>query len=287
MAERGVDEATAREENTSSVVASDGRFVQLPPRPVPIDELYLDKLAVYVEMRGSSSVPFPDFDPDLPLPDHLPLSVTLPTQGMHDAPAMGRDTIAEGLAADNHGVRPVWRDQPDWTAPENAVYRRDGRSFAKVIADGGLLPHGTDLNIDAHVLGATRNSGFTSFTKSLEDLVARDSQKDAELISGGEEEGFEVRLEYVYEAYHPHGIDVDATRRMAGDTTSNHQESEVVFPGGIDFKYVARVFPVHVTYRKGPDGLLKEVGTKFQPAIENPNFIGARTGRPGTPERPA
>jgi hypothetical protein len=78
------------------------------------------------------------------------------------------------------------------------------------------------------------------------------------------------RLEYITEAYHPHGIHVDATMRDRQLFGSNN-EGELLFPGGMGSEYVRRVWVRETEFRPTSDGV-EIIGQKLRDPQENPDF---------------
>ncbi|MBW4717251.1 scabin-related ADP-ribosyltransferase [Saccharothrix obliqua] len=140
------------------------------------------------------------------------------------------------------------RDVPGWTRDENALYRGDTRSPEQIRAAGGFHPHRPDApDLRRHVHGDT--NAFVS--------TSTDRQVGVERAGHG--------AVYVIKA--PGGILTDPTMRANGDPRG-YGESEVLFPGGVDWRYVAGWH--EVAYDPGAGRLVPG------PFVPNPDYIGDR-----------
>lgn len=155
-----------------------------------------------------------------------------------------------------YGVPKIFvRPEDGWQDKENVLYRGDRRSPEQIKADGGFRPwDSANPDLRKHV-GGDQN-GFVS------------TSTEAEVGRGETGSG---RL-YVIQA--PGGILTDPTMAAAGDR--GRGESEVLFPGGIDWRYVAGWHKV--SYDSGPPG--RYVDGPFEP---NPDFIGNQKAADPTP----
>lgn len=155
-----------------------------------------------------------------------------------------------------YGVPKIFvRPEDGWQDKENVLYRGDRRSPEQIKADGGFRPwDSANPDLRKHV-GGDQN-GFVS------------TSTEAEVGRGETGSG---RL-YVIQA--PGGILTDPTMAAAGDR--GRGESEVLFPGGIDWRYVAGWHKV--SWDSGPPG--RYVDGPFEP---NPDFIGNQKAADPTP----
>ena len=149
----------------------------------------------------------------------------------------------------------VTRDVEGWARDENALYRGDTRSPEEVRAAGGFHPHRPDApDLRQHVHGDT--NAFVS--------TSTDQEVGVERAGRGA----------VYVIHAPGGVLTDPTMRANGDTRG-YGESEVLFPGGVDWRYVAGWHEVR--YDPGERRLVPG------PFVPNPDYIGDRVaGTPGS-----
>ncbi|MCP2099774.1 MULTISPECIES: hypothetical protein [Actinosynnema] len=151
----------------------------------------------------------------------------------------------------------VHRDVPEWRRAENALVRGDTRSPEEVRAAGGfdVHPRHRDLAPDLlkHVDGDT--NAFVS--TSTDETVAKERAGRSGAM-------------YVINA--PGGINTDATLDNIGRGHHKYGESEMLFPGGIDWRYVAGWHEVE--YQPGG-------GYAKGPFVPNPDFIGHEPSAPG------
>lgn len=140
----------------------------------------------------------------------------------------------------------VTRDVEGWDRKENALYRGDSRRPDEIRAAGGFGPPNPDRAPDLaqHVGGEVNHFVSTSTVEHV-----------------GTERGVVGAL-YVIQA--PGGILTDPTMEAAGGR--GRGESEVLFPGGIDWRYVSGWHEVNYdlatqTFAPGP-------------FIPNPDYIG-------------
>ncbi|MBB5955999.1 5,10-methylene-tetrahydrofolate dehydrogenase/methenyl tetrahydrofolate cyclohydrolase [Saccharothrix tamanrassetensis] len=147
----------------------------------------------------------------------------------------------------------VTRDVEGWRRDENALYRGDTRSPEEIRAAGGFHPHQPDApDLRRHVHGDTNAFVSTSTEQKV----------------GVERAGRGA----VYVIRAPGGIHTDPTMRANGDNRG-YNEAEVLFPGGVDWRYVAGWHEVR--YDPGEGRL---VPGDFVP---NPDYIGDKpVGRP-------
>lgn len=139
------------------------------------------------------------------------------------------------------------RDVDGWMKDENVLYRGDTRPPEEIKADGGFRPLKPDSpDLKQHVHGDT--NAFVSTSTEQKVGVERAGTGEGKL--------------YVINA--PGGIHTDPTMKAAGET-QEYSESEVLFPGGIDWRYVAGW---HTVRHEPGTGL---VPGPFEP---NPDYIG-------------
>ncbi|MET9225552.1 enterotoxin A family protein [Lentzea sp. NPDC003310] len=151
-----------------------------------------------------------------------------------------------------YGVDPakvVHRDVPGWTRDENALYRGDTRSPEEIKAAGGfdVKEPAKQPDLLQHVHGDT--NGFVSTTSDQRTAIER----------AGTGEG------KVYVVKAPGGIMTDATLDSVGDHRRRYSESETLFPGGIDWRYVEGW---HQVRHETGQGLV------LGPFVPNPDFVG-------------
>jgi hypothetical protein len=241
-----------------------------PLRPREVSSQYLEQVLTHQEQLAQLNLGryvdypklrAPDFEPGNPPPGFLHGGVP---DGALDA-ALHKVDVAKIHLLHEHDMGDVWRDEPDWLAPENAIYRMDNRDAASVWDSGGFDVRNMDnLSIGSHVAGA-RDDGFVSFSYSPEMAVGH-----AVGVPPGSTrlpDGTFERLQYVHEAYHPSGIDTSVSFRNAGQDPG-YRDGELLFPGGFDSAYIRRAFPRLTRY--DPEGNL--IGWRVLPPIENPDF---------------
>ncbi|SDC22834.1 CdiA C-terminal domain-containing protein [Actinokineospora iranica] len=156
------------------------------------------------------------------------------------------------------GVKKLYyRDVVAWMRANNILWRGDSRSPEEISEAQGFRPHNVnDMNIPNHVGDTHKERGPTGYgyvSTSTEQKVGVDRS-----LGGG----------FLYRVRAPGGILTDPTMAAAGG--QGRGENEVLFPGGIDWKYVEGWHKV--TY-ESPDGFV--VG-EFVP---NPDFIGHKLPR--------
>ncbi len=146
----------------------------------------------------------------------------------------------------------VHRDVPDWTRDENALYRGDTRSPDEIRAAGGFDVPGPDKAPDLikHVDGDTNAYVSTS----TDQTVAKER----------------AGLGAMYVIKAPGGIMTDATLDAMGHDR-RYGESEVLFAGGVDWRYVAGWHDVR--YEPGS-------GFVTGPFVPNPDYVGDRSPEP-------
>ncbi len=181
------------------------------------------------------------------------------------APAQqgGRPAVAlVGVDTSQYGVDHVeMRNVPDWDRDENSIFRGDARTPDEIRADGGFRPPYMSQNdwnrdpqravadIAQHVGGNTNAFVSTSTDRVVGEHFA---------IS---------KYNYVINA--PGGIYTDPTmQRKTGK--ESYGEREVLFPGGIDWRYVRGWHEMH-----WDPGDHKYVAGEFTP---NPDYIGDKVG---------
>ncbi|MGH3860813.1 scabin-related ADP-ribosyltransferase [Actinokineospora sp.] len=179
---------------------------------------------------------------DAPRPDqNQPRSPAPPAPGLPPVALTRNDPSTFGVP------KLFMRDVDGWMKDENVLYRGDTRSPEEIKADGGFRPLKPDSpDLKQHVHGDT--NAFVS--------TSTDQKVGVERAGTGE-----GRL-YVINA--PGGILTDPTMKAAGET-QEYSESEVLFPGGIDWRYVAGWH----TVRHEPG-----VGLVPGPFEPNPDYIG-------------
>ncbi|MEV4319759.1 hypothetical protein [Actinocrispum sp. NPDC049592] len=180
---------------------------------------------------------------------------------------MGVDTSQYGVDTVEH------RDVPDWDRDENSIFRGDSRPPEEIRADGGFRPPYTSrpdwqshperqvADIAQHTGGGTNAFVSTSTDRAV-----------AEDFAVG-------RYTYVINA--PGGIYTDPTLQQKTGKES-HGEREVLFPGGIDWRYVQGWHKMQYD-----PGIHDYVAGEFVP---NPDYIGDKVGPNSTPQpdqRPA
>jgi hypothetical protein len=241
-----------------------------PLRPREVSSQYLEQVLTHQEQLAQLNLGryvdypklrAPDFEPGNPPPGFLHGGVP---DGALDA-ALHKVDVAKVHLLHEHDMGDVWRDEPDWLAPENAIFRLDNRDAASVWDSGGFDVRNMDnLSIGSHVAGA-RDDGFVSFSYSPEMTVGH-----AVGVPPGSTrlpDGTFERLQYVHEAYHPSGIDTSVSFKNAGQDPG-YRDGELLFPGGFDSAYIRRAFPRLTRY--DPEGNL--IGWRVLPPIENPDF---------------
>ncbi|ONI88601.1 hypothetical protein ALI144C_06080 [Actinosynnema sp. ALI-1.44] len=179
--------------------------------------------------------------------------------GDRDAPARdGRPPVAMyATERSKYGVPQVfYRGVRDWARHQMSLFRGDTRSPAQIKADGGFRPpfmskkdwqnhpEWAKPDLAKHVGGDTNAFVSTSTNAKVS-------------------ESFTGNKQYVYVINAPGGIHTDPTMESKTGKES-HGENEVLFPGGIDFRYVRGWYEVE--YRDG--------GWQRGDFIPNPDYIG-------------
>lgn len=193
-----------------------------------------------------------------PEPQHTP-----PPDAAQPPPGPdGRPPVAvQHVDPSAYGVpKVVHRDVEGWARDENALYRGDTRSPEEIRAAGGFHPHdSTKPDLLKHVDGDP--NAFVS--TSTEQQVAKERAGRGAI--------------YVINA--PGGILTDRTLDAAGHDR-RYGESEVLFPGGVDWRYVAGW---HEVRHEPGQGLVPG------PFVPNPDYIGDKdpAPRPRADDTPA
>jgi hypothetical protein len=163
----------------------------------------------------------------------------------------------------DNGDRLIHRNEPDFLNKKNALFRRMDHDMRGVFGGDGIRPRGTSGNAEAHITGATKNSIYTSFTDSLDHVINRNTSSEP---PSGIKTGY-VMTDYVVEAYHPFGIDTDASFHDAGAETP-HRENEYLFAGGMPDENIFRVWRLEVEY----DANRNVIATRVVDGQINPRF---------------
>ncbi|ALG09273.1 scabin-related ADP-ribosyltransferase [Kibdelosporangium phytohabitans] len=154
----------------------------------------------------------------------------------------------------------VYRGIKDWARHQMSLFRGDTRSPAEIKAQGGFRPpymsrkdwenhpEWAKPDLARHVGGDTNAFVSTSTSADVSESFAGDKQ-------------------YVYVINAPGGIHTDPTMESKTGKES-HGEDEVLFPGGIDFRYVRGWYEVSYD-----SGIHQWVRGDFVP---NPDYIGDR-----------
>jgi hypothetical protein len=262
----GYDRMKLKSEVVDYKVGLDGKFIEIPreiptlERPDRLTPGYLKELAEHVSKYGQPEAPAHTFTPKS---DDLP-----PGRTAQIPPGAYANTVVPVHPAQLHfntsgnGDRLIHRNEPDFLNPRKAMFRRMSYEIRGVENGSGIAPKGTRGNAEAHIGGDT-DSIYVSFTDSLDHAISRSPSA----LPPGEVEAGHVMIDYIVEAYHPNGIDVDASFHDAG-VASPHRENEYLFAGGMPNENIYRIWKLQVTL----DGSGNPTSTKVVGALVNRRF---------------
>ena len=248
----------------------------LPP-PDNFDEAYLNAVLEHHYSHNRRVSPYdsmadPTFEPGCP-DNELPAHITrdMPADALADAV----DPVADNLFLNREGDDAVvWRDRSAGDAflrQENALFRMESRGPAEIGGLGGFhCRRPGDPNLGAHTGQATNGGGCVSFSNSPEHVLQREDSLSVDM-HGVEQlpNGLYRQTRYMYEAYHPFGVDVESSHRDTGNP-SGHREAEVLAPGGLSSDVIYRVWTREIVF--DPDNWNQIVSARVLPPIYNPNF---------------
>ncbi|MEU6266928.1 hypothetical protein [Saccharopolyspora shandongensis] len=230
----------------------------LSPRPDAVDFRYLNEVVTHSRAHGDSKefegLQKPTFVPGGELPPGLTREVP------DECKAGGPDGVdikkIYALLGPEDEI-PVWRREEDWLNPKNALFRMDDRPIDDVLGKDFTTRNPDNLNLSQHAGVTETGDGFVGVTKSPEHAIYRNTvistrHEMADIAKMGPDElrqlglrkvpgGWE-KTQYMHEFYHPSGVDLDASLRDVG-WPNEHQEGEVVFPGGIETGHHYRSWP--------------------------------------------
>ncbi|WP_157106205.1 toxin glutamine deamidase domain-containing protein [Nocardia sienata] len=245
-------------------------------RPDTLSETYLNDVIQHNYDNGGRVHDYqsmlPDsFEPGCPdneLPPHLTRDI--PTEALSDSvDPVDVDNLFLNTEGDGGGM---WRDltaDDAFLRPENALFRMDSRGPEQIFdSDGFHCRNPGNPNMGAHIGSAFNGGGAVSFSRSPEHAIMREDAVTTEM-PGLERlpNGLYRQVRYMYEAYHPYGLDTEASFRDRREP-SGHREAEVLAPGGLSSEVVYRVWPRHIVF----DGTGRIVSATVLPPVYNPGF---------------
>lgn len=165
----------------------------------------------------------------------------------------------------------IWRKAPDYLNPKNALFRREGTPPEQVFAEG-FRPGGDEFGLDHHVmLGQVGRSAFVSFSLGVENpLLQRPDERAATVVRDSRSW---VKVEYLYQVFHPNGLHVDATWHERGlPPLPAEQRGQLLIPGGVPGALVKDAIPLLLAYRLDEYGYLYLHSKTFKDTIPNEAF---------------
>ncbi|MFD4763289.1 hypothetical protein ACFWOJ_31890 [Streptomyces sp. NPDC058439] len=171
--------------------------------------------------------------------DPSPVPVGWPATGpVSPAPAVAPATVAADPSALAGGTLPeaLWRDH------DGPLYRFSPDGPEQIFREG-LMPYGSDMvHLIDHVYGGSAQVPNTVFASATATATAnRDYVRDSARANPMGAPALHRRYRWRYDLQVPGGIDVNATLGLASPFPD---QEEVLFPGGVDRRYIRGAQPM-------------------------------------------